>query len=117
MAIGGSENEGGLGVGRRVRFVFHLGALAMPEADVESELLFQVPLRLDEKEQIAFPIPGDLSIALIRVQFLFQAREPFRAWENSCHMDSSPEEEWGYCTIRGKWAAVDSGQCMVDSKR
>jgi hypothetical protein len=59
----------------------------MPEVEVERKPLLEIPLRLDKEKQIPFPIPGDILVPLIGVDFCFQPFQPFLTRKDCRHID------------------------------
>jgi hypothetical protein len=60
----------------------------MPEVQIERESFLQVAVWLDEKEQVTFPVFGDLLVALIGIEFFLKALKPLFTWEYGSHENS-----------------------------
>jgi hypothetical protein len=71
----------------------------MPEVQIERESFLQSSLRLDEEEQVSFPIFGDFLITGIGVELCFEAFEPFLAGKNCSHVKTLLKTDMEYCTI------------------
>ena len=68
VVVRSSSGERGFWVGIWRGHIFHVPACAVPEIQIERKLFLQITFRLNEEEQVTFPVPGDLTVVRIGVQ-------------------------------------------------